>query len=181
MWFKQKSPDAVIFVDGSRERMPWHIATFVWMFLCLLLRLYCVRLKTLSKHEEVKAMILEKEIAARGKVSLANKVSDKVIMIKDMIVLAVLAVLQKAIVCVFGEKSESASRQSEDNVAGFWRGRLDREKYKNIDVFKHSESDSEHSLEASKHVLVRCVQQRECHSETAYVLGNMDCFLVLHI
>jgi len=146
MWHKQKSPNAVIFVDGSRERMPWHLATFIWMLLCLLLRVYCVRLRVLSKNEEVKEMMLEKELAARGKVKFADKVTDKVIWMKDMMVIGSLWCFQKVIERCCGKESASASRKNEEDD-GFYHGAMDYEKYKNIDVFAHSDSDSGHSLE----------------------------------
>eukprot|EP01084_Bolivina_argentea_P265162 449347_1 len=50
MWSKQISHNAIIMVDGSYLRTPWHIATIIWVLFCLFCQYYCAKLRKLNKY-----------------------------------------------------------------------------------------------------------------------------------
>ena len=42
-WQMQSSADSVVFVDGSFARIPWHIATVIWLLVFIIIQAYCVK------------------------------------------------------------------------------------------------------------------------------------------
>ena len=170
MWYKQKAKDAVVSVDGSDVRIPYHIFSFFWLLLIMMMRWYIGRLKKLSRDETVKTLILELEEEDAAKRSRADKAMEWFFRTSDKILAKISAKISAGMSIVAewmkekmmklwakgkewwkerkARREAEAKRESVDSSVYHGVAAGDYDKYEDYDVDKERFSDdSEYDLE----------------------------------